>query len=147
MNRPELQKMLEFAREGDTIFIESISRLARNTIDFLLIVEQFKTKNIGLVSLKESIDTQTPQGQFILTVFGALAQLERDTIRQRQREGQALAKAEGRMCGRPKAKSNDFNRVYAEWKSGRMKAVDAMRETGLKKTTFYARVKLLENGT
>jgi DNA invertase Pin-like site-specific DNA recombinase len=79
-NRPMLKAMLEFAREGDTVYIESISRLARNTLDFLKIVEQLTEKGIKLISLKESIDTSTPQGKFMLSVFAALSQLERDTI-------------------------------------------------------------------
>ena len=86
-NRPELQKMLSYIRRGDTVVIESFSRLARNTKDLLDIVEKITEKGAGLKSLKESIDTTTPAGQFMLTVFGAMAQLERDYILSRQKEG------------------------------------------------------------
>lgn len=145
MSRPELKAMLDFAREGDTIYIESISRLARNTLDFLKLVEQFKEKKVNLVSLKESIDTATPQGQFVLSIFAALSQLERDTIRQRQREGIDLALQEGRAYGRPKRKiTDDFKRVYRRWKDGAISAVEAMRLTSYSKTSFYRAVKELE---
>lgn len=86
-NRPELQRMLSYIRKGDIVVVESISRLARNTKDLLDIVEKITAKGAGLRSLKESIDTTTPAGQFMLTVFGAMAQLERDYILSRQKEG------------------------------------------------------------
>lgn len=79
-DRPQLQEMLKYVREGDTVYIESISRLARNIMDLLKIVEQLQEKHVELVSLKETIDTSTPQGKFLLSIFGAMAQLERDTI-------------------------------------------------------------------
>ena len=94
--RPELAKMLDYVRDGDTVYIESISRLARNIMDLLKIVQQLQDKKVELVSLKETIDTSTPQGKFLLSIFGAMAELERDTIKQRQREGIDLALAEGR---------------------------------------------------
>ena len=69
--------MMEYIRDGDTLYIESISRLARSTKNLLNIVEQLKSKGVELISLKDNIDTKTPQGKFMLTVFGALAELER----------------------------------------------------------------------
>lgn len=142
INRPEFQKMISFVREGDVIYIESISRLARNTLDFLNTVEQLTAKGVNIVSLKETIDTSTPQGKFMLSVFAALSQLERDTIKQRQREGIDLALAEGRSYGRPKIEIDDkFISVYKQWKAGKLTAVEAMKATGLKKNTWYNRVK------
>lgn len=146
-NRPEFKKMMEWVREGDTVYIESISRLARNTQDFLNIVEQLNEKNVSLVSLKETIDTSTPQGKFMLTVFAALSQLERDTIKQRQQEGIDLALKEGRAYGRPKIQVDDkFMVIYRRWKAEEITAVQAMTEAGLKKNTFYNRVKEIEAG-
>ncbi len=145
-NRPELKTMLDFAREGDTIYIESISRLARNTLDFLNIVEALKTKKVGLVSLKESIDTNTPQGQFMLSVFAALSQLERDTIKQRQREGIDIALNQGRPYGRPKICIDDkFVATYKRWRAREITAVEAMKTTGIKKNTWYNRAKEYES--
>ena len=91
-NRPELQKMLDFCREGDVVCVESISRLARSTRDLLNIIDKLNKKEVGFISYKENIDTTTPQGRFILTIFGALAELEREQTLQRQREGIEIAK-------------------------------------------------------
>ena len=87
IDRPELKKMMSFVREGDTVIVESISRFARNTKDLLDLVEQLTAKRVEFISKKEAIDTTTPTGKFMLTVFGAVAELEREYILQRQREG------------------------------------------------------------
>ena len=94
MNRPQLQAMLDYVREGDVVVVSDFSRLARSTRDMLQIVQELTEKGVGLISLKENVDTDTPQGRFMLTVFAALAELERETILQRQREGIAIAKQE-----------------------------------------------------
>lgn len=144
-NRPALQDMMKFAREGDVIYIESISRLARNTKDFLNIVEELSENGVGIVSAKENIDTSSPTGKFILTVFAALSQLERDTIKQRQREGIDVALAKGTRFGRPSIQvPPNFNRTIKEWRSGDITAAEAMRQVGLKPNTFYRLVKKLE---
>ncbi len=141
-DRPEFKKMMEYLREGDVLYIESISRLARSTKDLLNIVEILKQKKVELVSLKESIDTSTPQGKFILTVFGALAELERENTLQRQREGISVAKNKGVHFGRPKAQiPKDFNKYYTDWKNGSITAVEVIKTLKLKKTTFYKLVK------
>ena len=98
--RPELQKMMEYVRRGDTVIVESISRFARNTRDLLELVERLAGKGVEFISQKEAIDTTTPTGKFMLTVFGAVAELEREYILQRQREGIAAAKSQGRYKGR-----------------------------------------------
>ena len=89
-SRPALRQMLEFVREGDVVVVESISRFARNTRDLLELVEQLSAKGVEFVSKKESIDTMTPSGKFMLTIFGAVAELEREYLLQRQREGIAI---------------------------------------------------------
>ena len=94
--RPQLQAMLEYVREGDVVVVSEFSRLARSTRDMLQIVQELTEKGVGLISLKEKVDTDTPQGRFMLTVFAALAELERETILQRQREGIAIAKQQGK---------------------------------------------------
>lgn len=85
MDRPELKWMLAYVRQGNMVVVESISRFARNTRDLLDLVEQLSRKQVEFVSRKEAIDTTTPSGKFMLTVFGAVAELERDYILQRQR--------------------------------------------------------------
>ena len=101
-DRPGLQQMLDFLREGDTLYVESVSRIARSTRDLLAIVERLESKHIGFVSLKESINTASPQGRFILVIFSALSELERETIHQRQREGIEAARARGVQRADPK---------------------------------------------
>ncbi|HMM21818.1 MAG TPA: recombinase family protein [Selenomonadales bacterium] len=146
INRPQLKEMLDYAREGDTIYIESFSRLARNMLDLLSIIDQLSKKNIGFVSVKENIDTTTPAGRLQLNVFGAIYQFERECSKQRQREGIDLALSEGRPYGRPQEYHIDdkFKAVYKQWKSGTITAVRAMELTGMKKVTFYKRVKEYE---
>lgn len=140
-NRPELQRMMEYVRRGDTVIVESISRFARNTRDLLELVERLTAKGVEFVSKKEAIDTTTPTGKFMLTIFGAVAELEREYILQRQREGIAIAKEQGKYTGRKIKQSPDFDRVVAQWRNGEITAVEAMRTLKMSKTTFYRRVK------
>ena len=147
-DRPGLQQMLDFLREGDTLYVESISRIARSTRDLLSIIERLEARGVGFVSLKENIDTSTPQGRFVTTVFAALAELERESIHQRQREGIEAARARGRAMGRLKVQCpTEWDWVYAEWKAGRTTAADAMRTLALKRTSFYKLVKQQESLT
>lgn len=140
-NRPELQKMMEYVRRGDTVIVESISRFARNTRDLLDLVERLTAKGVEFVSKKEAIDTTTPTGKFMLTIFGAVAELEREYILQRQREGIAIAKEQGKYTGRKARQSPEFDRVVVQWRNGEVTAVEAMRILKMSKTTFYRRVK------
>ena len=140
-NRPELQKMMEYVRKGDTVIVESISRFARNTRDLLELVERLTAKGVEFVSKKEAIDTTTPTGKFMLTVFGAVAELEREYILQRQREGIAIARAQGKYRGRKSLDIPEFEQVVRNWRSGRITAAEAMRTLHMSKTTFYRRIK------
>ena len=142
-NRPELQKMMEYVRKGDIVIVESISRFARNTRDLLELVERLTAKGVEFVSRKEDIDTTTPTGKFMLTVFGAVAELEREYILQRQREGIAIAKEQGKYKGRKPIDVPEFEQVTAKWKSGAITAAEAMRTLRMTKTTFYRNVKRL----
>ena len=140
-NRPELQSMMDFVRQGDTVVVESISRFARNTCDLLDLVEKLAEKGVKFVSKKEAIDTTTPTGKFMLTIFGAVAELEREYILQRQREGIAIAKANGVYKGRKPIQRSEFTTVVSEWRQGRMTAVEAMRRLEMKPSTFYRKVR------
>lgn len=141
IDRPELKAMMSFVRLGDTVVVESISRFARNTRDLLELVEKLTAKGVEFVSKKEAIDTTTPTGKFMLTIFGAVAELEREYILQRQAEGIAIAKERGVYKGRQPIVRPDFERVTALWRSGKITAVEAMRRLDMKPSTFYRRVK------
>lgn len=141
-DRPELKAMIDFAREKDTIYVHSLDRLARSTKDLLEIVEQLKKKGIHLVSDKENIDTGSATGKLMLTVLGAIAEFERANMLERQREGIAIAKANGKFKGR---KSIDYpsnwKEVYTKWKTKEITSNNAMEQLGLKRNTFYKLVK------
>ena len=136
-SRPELKRMMDFVREGDVVFVESISRFARNTRDLLELVEQLTEKKVEFISKKESLDTSTPSGRFVLTIFGAVAQLEREYLLQRQKEGIAIAKQEGKYKGRKPVERPELGTVIASWQKGEITAVEAMRRLKISKTTFY----------
>ena len=139
-DRPELTRMMNYVRRGDTVIVESISRFARNTRDLLDLVERLTEKHVEFVSRKEAIDTTTPTGKFMLTVFAAVAELEREYILQRQREGIAIAKGQGKYTGRkPMPLPDNFERVVARWRAREITTAEAMRQTGLKANTFYRR--------
>lgn len=140
-NRPELARMMEFMREGDTVIVESISRFARNTRDLLELIEQLSAKRVEFVSRKEAIDTSTPTGKFMLTVFGAVAELEREYILQRQREGVAIAKERGVYKGRKPIERDGFDEVVAIWRRGEITAAEAMRRLDMAASTFYRKVR------
>ena len=140
-DRKELKKMMNFARSGDVVVVESISRFARNTKDLLMLIEQLTEKGVEFVSKKESIDTSTSTGKFMLTIFGAVAELERDYILQRQREGISIAKANGKYKGKQRLENEKFPAVYKKWCNKEITAVEAMKMLGWSKTTFYRRIK------
>lgn len=140
-DRPELKRMMSFVREGDTVIVEAISRFARNTKDLLDLVEQLTAKEVEFISKKEAIDTTTPTGKFMLTVFGAVAELEREYIIQRQREGIAVAKQNGVYKGRKPIEHPKFAEIVNLWKGGDITAVEAMKRLDMKPSTFYRKVK------
>ena len=140
-DRPELKKMLAYVRRGDTVIVESISRFARNTRDLLDLVEQLTKKEVEFVTRKEAIDTTTPTGKFMLTIFGAVAELEREYILQRQREGISIAKKAGKYTGRKPITPPHFQEVTDMWRRGEITAAEAMRRLNMKPSTFYRKVR------
>lgn len=108
-DRPKLQEMISELQSGDTVYIHDFSRLARSTSDLLKLVEELNDKGIHLVSNKENIDTSTPTGKLMLTMIGAINEFERTNMLERQKEGIAIAKREGKYknCGRKKKDLSD----------------------------------------
>lgn len=144
MDRPQLQQMLEYVRDGDIVYVESISRLGRSLKDLIGIVETLNDKNVGLVSLKESvIDTTTPAGKLVFLIFAVLAEFERETTRQRQLEGIAVAKSDGKYKGRKRIELDQagWDKVVRRWRAGEITAVKAMEILGVSRNTFYRRIK------
>lgn len=145
-DRPEFLKMMDYLRDGDILVVESISRLSRSIRDLLKIVDTLNTKCVQLVAIKENIDTESPQGRFMLSVFAALSELEREQILQRQAEGIKIAKA----CGKYKGRSlkvldvEVFERSYKKWKSGDITARKFADNIGLTTNSLYRRVKRYE---
>lgn len=141
--RPELKKMLDYVREGDTVIVTEYSRLARSTSDLLSIVDRLTGKGVQLVSLKEKLDTSTPQGKLMLTMFAGLAEFERAMILERQREGIAIAKAEGKYKGRKPIPfdAERFKAECAKWRRGEQTAVMTMKKLDMKPNRFYRKVK------
>ncbi len=142
-DRPQLKEMLSYVREGDMVIVESISRFARNTRDLLELIDTLSEKGVEFISKKENIDTTTPAGKFMITVFAAVAELERGYILDRQREGITIAKTQGKYKGRPPKKIDErvWNELYTKWKNKEITAADFMRRVGLKKSAFYERMR------
>lgn len=141
-DRPEFQKMLEYVREGDIVYFESFSRISRSLSDLLRTLDYFTEKGVAFVSLKEQIDTSGATGKLIVSVLGAISAYEREINAERREFGYRKAYDEGRV-GRPKiALTEDHQEVLQKWRAGEITAVQAMKLTGLKKTTFYKLAKL-----
>ena len=140
-DRPEPKKMMDYVRKGDTVIVESISRFARNTRDLLELIEKLSEKGVEFVSRKEAIDTTTPTEKFMPTVFGAVVELEREYILQRQREGIAIAKAQGKYTGRKPIERSNFDAVEKLWRAGTISAAEAMRRLDMSRSTFYRKVR------
>ena len=141
-DRPQLQAMLNFVREGDTVYIHSLDRLARSTQDLLNIVEQLQAKGVELHSDKEAIDSNTPTGKLMLTMIAAINQFERENLLERQREGIAIAKEEGKYKGRKQVKPEAWEEAYSKYKAREIKSVSELAKVlGISRPTVY---KLIE---
>lgn len=137
-NREKLEEMLRFVRKGDTVYVHSLDRLARNIKDLLDIVDQLTKKEVHIISAKENIDTTTATGKLMLGLLGVIAEFERTNMLERQREGIDIARREGKYKGRKRIEYPDnWKEVYDKWNSRKITAVEAMNLTGLKKNTFY----------
>ena len=138
-NRPQLLSMIDFIREGDVVYVESFSRLARSTEDLLNIVKSIQEKGATIISLKEKFDLSTPTGKLMLTMMGAISTFEREVMLERQREGIAIAKAEGKYKGRRKIEiTPEFVEAYKKYMNRELTVTDAIKELGIKsRTTWY----------
>lgn len=142
-NRPKLQELLDFAREGDTIHIHDFSRLARSTKDLLDIVETLNNKGVHLISNKENIDTSTPTGKLMLTMIGAIAEFERQNLLDRQREGIAIAKREGKYkkCGLKRKNVERFDEAYIRYITRQITKTALAKELHISRPTLDKLIK------
>ena len=139
-NRPELDKLLERLTVGDTVVVESLSRLGRSTKDLIWLMETFNERGVNLVSLKESIDTTTSTGKLLFTLMSALAQFERDVLADRTREGLAAARARGRKGGRPPVDREAVRKAVKLYRTKEYSLKEIEELTGVKRSTLYRKI-------
>jgi len=141
-DRPQFKAMMDFVREGDTLVVESYSRLSRSTKDLLETVDKLKEKGVEFVSKKENIDTSTPSGKLMLTVFAGIYEFERESTAMRRDEGIAIAKKEGKYKGRKPIEIDEelFTELYRQWKNGETQPKYMIKKLGISRNTFYRRV-------
>ena len=139
-DRPELDKLLDRVTEGDTVVVESLSRLGRSTKDLIELTELFQGKGVHLVSLKESIDTNTSTGKLLFTLMSAIAQFERDTIADRTREGLRSARARGRTGGRPPTDPEKIKKAVKLYSTKQYSIREIEELTGVKRSTLYRNI-------
>ena len=135
-NRPKLQEMLEFVREGDTVVVHDFSRLARSTVDLLSIVELLKSKSVTLISAKENFDTSTSTGMLMVSLIGCINSFQRACILENQREGIACAKAAGKYKGRKPIEVSDFDIYYDEYMSRKISKGKLAKKLGISRPTL-----------
>lgn len=140
-SRPELSRLKDKIRPGDTVVVESFSRLGRSTKDLINLVNYFEEKNIKLISLKENFDTATPQGKLMMTVFQAFSQFERDLIVERTSEGLKSARARGRVGGRPKIDNKSIEKAIKLYHTDTYSVNEIVETTGISRATLYRYLK------
>lgn len=147
-NRPQLNAMLDYVREGDTVIVSEYSRLARSTKDLLNIIDTLENKGVTVISMKEKLDTSTPDGEFMLTVLAGVATLERKLMLQRQREGIAIAKANGKYKGRQsKQKPDDWESLKAMYMSRQITVSEIAKRCDVSRPIVYKWLKETPAGT
>lgn len=137
-NRPQLQAMLDYVREDDTVYVHDFSRLARSTKDLLELVELLNSKGVHLVSNKENLDSRTPTGKLMLTMIAAINEFERTNLLERQREGIAIAKEKGVYKGRKpvEVKEETFIEAYNRYQSRQINKSELSKELNVSRPTL-----------
>jgi DNA invertase Pin-like site-specific DNA recombinase len=140
-DRPELLRLKDKVRPGDTLVIESFSRLGRSTKDLIELVEFFENRGVKINSIKEKFETDTAQGKCMLTVFQAFSQFERDLIAERTKEGLASARARGRKGGRPRVRNKDIEKALKLYHSKEYSISEIVEMSGISQATLYRYVR------
>ena len=139
-NRPQLEQMIEFVREGDTVFCHSMDRLARNLDDLRLLVKKLTGKGVKVCFVKESLTftgEDSPMANLLLSVMGAIAEFERELIKERQREGIAIAKKRGAYAGRKRTLTAEQAIVLLERIAAGESKTKLANELGVSRNTIY----------
>ncbi|EOP73117.1 hypothetical protein KOW_00527 [Bacillus cereus VDM006] len=139
-HREGIDKLMEVARKGDTIIVESISRLGRNTLDILELIQHFTNEGIHLISLKENFDTATSTGKAMLSMVAVIAQLERDMLVDRVKEGLASAKRRGVKLGRPALDSDKIITALKMYDSGEYTVKEITSQIGISQGKLYKEI-------
>jgi len=136
--RPELERMLDTLREGDTVVITELTRLGRSVKELFAIIERVHEAGASIKSLRETwLDTTTPQGNLLFTIFAGLSQFERDLIRQRTKDGLEAARARGRKGGRPKASYDKVETALKMYESKLHTIEEITGATGISRSSLY----------
>ena len=136
LDRPVLQEMLDYIREGDTVYVHDLSRISRSLTDLLNLVELLKKKNVHFISNKEQVDTTTPTGRLFLSIVGAINEFERTNLLERQREGIAIAKRQGKYKGRKPRTLDNVARLYEMWQCGEKSKSQIARDYQISRPTL-----------
>lgn len=139
MDRVALQDLIKVVRSGDSITVTDITRLGRNMRDIVNLVDDLDKRCVTIISLKEGVDTSTQIGKVLITVLGAFSQMEREAIKERQRQGLMIAKREGRLLGRPKKPTDNFEHVYQQYLNNQISMEQALKLLECSRATFYRR--------
>lgn len=140
-SRPALREMLDNIRQGDTVTVLSIDRLGRNLKDVIEIVERIKEKGCTFECLSPKFDTDSIFGDFFISLLASLAQMEREQILERQRQGIRYARLMGKYKGRKRKQLEDFESIYKQWLANMITSEQAGKPLDVSRSTFYRRVK------
>ncbi|MBU4642980.1 recombinase family protein [Bacillus toyonensis] len=135
--RQGLIKLFDVIRKGDIVVVESISRLGRKTLDILSIIQQFEEIGIQFVSLKENMDTRTPTGKATLQMMCVIAELERNLIAERVKEGLEASKKRGKKLGRPKLEKEKLSMALRMYDSNEYSIKEIIEGTGISQGSLY----------
>lgn len=136
-DRPQLAAMLAMLREGDQVVVVKLDRISRSTKHLIELSEKFDEMGVDFVSLGDSIDTSTPMGRFFFKVMASIAELERDIIAERTKDGLRAARARGRKGGRPRAEKSRVDTARKMYESGSFSIEEICDSTGISKSTLY----------
>jgi DNA invertase Pin-like site-specific DNA recombinase len=140
--RPAWERLMDYLREGDILVITELSRMTRSLKHLLQIIEELEKKRVGLISLRENIDTLTATGRFFISIMGAIAQMERELKSERAKAGREAAKARGRSGGRPRTDPQKLEQARILYENSSQTAAEICKAVGIGKRTFFSYLKM-----